>query len=277
MGIFFLSPGEYLAAILVGSAAALLIGSRQRPMKLAFNLANFLLVAVVSLTILYTFADMTGPPHIRDWIAAFVATEVSTIIAATMIATVITVSGGAPQFEKLPEMIRFGALVAFANTSLALLAVSILWLDPSLLWLLALPLVVVFLAYQAYGSEREKHERLELLYQSVADPPALARAGFRARGPARPRPGDVPGRARRGRALSAPRGGRGAADPLLARGRARGHHPGGRARRAIRSTPACARRSARSSTSPDPAAGSDIRQGDGQPAARRERADRFAC
>ena len=36
-------------------------------------------------------------------------------------------------------MIQFGGMVAFANTSLALLAVSILWLDPILLWLLALP------------------------------------------------------------------------------------------------------------------------------------------
>jgi diguanylate cyclase (GGDEF)-like protein len=75
-------------------------------------------------------------------------------------------SGGAPQFEKLPEMIQFGGLVAIANTSLALLAVSVLWLDPLLLALLVVPLLTVFLAYRAYVSEREKHERLELLYQS---------------------------------------------------------------------------------------------------------------
>ena len=29
-----------------------------------------------------------------------------------------------------------------------------------------LPLVIIFLAYRAYVSEREKHERLEMLYQS---------------------------------------------------------------------------------------------------------------
>ena len=75
-------------------------------------------------------------------------------------------SGGAPQYEKLPEMIQFGGLVAIANTSLALLAVSVLWLDPLLLALLVVPLLTVFLAYRAYVSEREKHERLELLYQS---------------------------------------------------------------------------------------------------------------
>ena len=35
-----------------------------------------------------------------------------------------------------------------------------------LLALLVVPLLTVFLAYRAYVSEREKHERLELLYQS---------------------------------------------------------------------------------------------------------------
>jgi diguanylate cyclase (GGDEF)-like protein len=166
IGFFFLSPFDYVTALLVGSAAAFLIGGRPRIEKLVFNLANFALVAVVELTVLYAISDVSGAPHFVDWMAAFAATLSATILSALTIATVITVSRGAPQFEKLPEMIQFGSMVAFANTSLALLAVSILWIDPVLLWLLVLPLVIVFLAYQAYVSEREKHERLELLYQS---------------------------------------------------------------------------------------------------------------
>jgi diguanylate cyclase (GGDEF)-like protein len=165
IGFFFLAPAEYLLAALVGSTVALVIG-RPRLVKLGFNLANFLLVAVVELTVLYAIGEMRGEPHVLDWVAAFAATLAGAVVSALTIATVITLSGGAPQFEKLPEMIQFGTMVAFANTSLALLAVSILWVDPMLLWLLALPLIIVFLAYQAYVSEREKHERLELLYQS---------------------------------------------------------------------------------------------------------------
>lgn len=166
IGFFCLAPTDYLIAVVAGSAVAFLIGGRQRIEKLLFNLANFALVAAVELTVLYTFAGMTGVPHVRDWLAAFAATLTATVLSALTIATVITISGGAPQFEKLPEMVKFGSMVAFANTSLALLAVSILWTDPALLWLLVLPLVIVYLAYQAYVSEREKHERLELLYQS---------------------------------------------------------------------------------------------------------------
>ena len=51
IGLFFLSPSEYVLAVLTGSAAAMLFASGQRPIKVAFNLANFALIAVVSYTI----------------------------------------------------------------------------------------------------------------------------------------------------------------------------------------------------------------------------------
>jgi diguanylate cyclase (GGDEF)-like protein len=166
VGLFFLGPTEYLLAVLTGSAAAMLLASGQRPIKVAFNLANFGLVAAISYAIVAALVARDGVPQIREWLAAFTATSSATIVSSLTIATVITLSGGAPQFRKLPEMIQFGLMVALANTSLALLAVAVLWLSPTMLWLLILPLVMVFLAYQAYVSEREKHERLELLYQS---------------------------------------------------------------------------------------------------------------
>jgi diguanylate cyclase (GGDEF)-like protein len=166
IGFFSVAPAEYLLAVFVGSSVALLLQSRQRLIKTAFNLANFMFVASLSLLIVRSFAGMTATPTPVDWIAAFGATLTAAVVSAVSIALVITMSGGAPQFEKLPEMIRFGSMVALANTSLALLAVAVIQRDPALLWLLVLPLVIVFLAYRAYLSEREKHERLELLYQS---------------------------------------------------------------------------------------------------------------
>jgi diguanylate cyclase (GGDEF)-like protein len=166
IGFFSLAPTEYLAAMLLGCGAALVVQPRQRLIKTAFNLANFLCVATVSLLIIHTFADVTVTPGPVEWGAAFGATLMAALISSVSIALVITLSGGAPQFEKLPEMLRFGVMVAFANTSLALLAVVIMQRDPLLLSLLAIPLGIVFVAYRSYLSEREKHERLELLYQS---------------------------------------------------------------------------------------------------------------
>jgi len=165
LGLFLLSPHDYFLAMLIGSGSAL-IYFRQGPLKFAFNLSNFAISAAITLTVFHLLASPTGAPTVEDWIAAFAATFMATVVIAVTIATAISLSGGAPQFQKLPEMIQFGALVAVANTSLALLAVSILWLDPRLLWLLLVPLATVFLAYRAYLSEREKGERLEFLYQS---------------------------------------------------------------------------------------------------------------
>lgn len=166
IGLFFLSTTDYLIALLLGSAVALIVAERQAPAKLAFNLSNYALTGAVSQAIFHRIVVVDGALLPIDWAAAFAATLAATVIGAFTTATVITISGGAPQYEKLPEMIQFGGAVAIANTSLALLAVALIQVDPITLLLLAVPLATVFVAYGAYVSEREKHERLELLYQS---------------------------------------------------------------------------------------------------------------
>ena len=162
VALFLLRPEDFLLAVLTGSFAWLVLGSRQPAVKVMFNLTNYALMAAVSLAVFYRIVPAAGIFDSWAWVAAFAAT----LVASLTIATAITISGGAPQFQKLPEMIQFGGMVCVANTSLALLVVTMLILDPSLLALLVLPVVIVFIAYRAYGSEREKHERLELLYQS---------------------------------------------------------------------------------------------------------------
>jgi diguanylate cyclase (GGDEF)-like protein len=166
VGLFFLGPLEYLLALLVGSGAALIVHSRQVPLKLAFNLSYYALAGVVSQAVFHGLARFDGAPGPGEWMATFAATLATCLLGALSIATVISLSGGAPQFQKLPEMLQFGGMGALANTSLALLGVSILWSDPMAIWLLAVPILTLFVAYRAYVSEREKGERLELLYES---------------------------------------------------------------------------------------------------------------
>jgi diguanylate cyclase (GGDEF)-like protein len=165
-GLFFVTPDEYIASVLIGSGIAMLLTSRPSLLKLAFNLSNFAVIAVLDLVIFHAIGRIDGAPGASAWIGAFAATLTASLVSVLAIATAISLSGGAPQFQKLPEMAKFGAMVALANTSLALLAVSVIWIDLAAIWLLIVPLVTMFLAYRAYVSEREKHERLELLYQS---------------------------------------------------------------------------------------------------------------
>jgi diguanylate cyclase (GGDEF)-like protein len=165
-GLFFFSPNEYLISVLLGSGLAMILTAKPSAVKFAFNLAQFAVIAIVHLVIFHAIGRFAGSPGPAEWTAAFAATLVASVVCVLAIATAISLSGGAPQFQKLPEMVKFGAMVALANTSLALLAVSVMWIDPSAIWLLVIPLATMFLAYGAYVSEREKHERLELLYES---------------------------------------------------------------------------------------------------------------
>jgi diguanylate cyclase (GGDEF)-like protein len=166
MGLFLLAPVEYLAALIIGTGAALLMDRNQVGIKRAFNLAQFILLGEIALIVFHAIATPVGIPGPREWAAGFAAAMTTSVIGAMLVATAISLSGGAPQYTKLPEMVRFSGMVALANASLALLAVTVLWVDVRSILLLAVPIAIVFVAYRAYVAEREKHERLELLYES---------------------------------------------------------------------------------------------------------------
>jgi len=128
LGLFFVTPDDYLLAVVAGSAVALLVATRQSVVKIAFNLANFAFISTVALVVFQGLGSFDGRPGTADWIAAFAAMLVACVLGAMTIATAISLSGGAPQFQKLPEMLKFGGMVALANTSLALLAISVIWI-----------------------------------------------------------------------------------------------------------------------------------------------------
>jgi diguanylate cyclase (GGDEF)-like protein len=165
IGLFFVDPHMYVLAMLCGAAAAL-VTVRQPASKMLFNLSYLVLGAALSVGLFHAIALVSALPGPLDWIAAFAATITMSSIGAVSIATVITLSGGAPQFQRLPQMLQVGALFAVTNTSLALLAVAVIWFDPLAIWLVGVPVGTMFLAYRAYLSERQKHESLELLYES---------------------------------------------------------------------------------------------------------------
>ena len=107
IGLFLLPPHEYIVAVLVGSAAAL-AWSRQSPLKFVFNLTNFGLGATAAVSIFHILATTSASPSPIDWLAAFAATLTTTVLSALTIASAISLSGGAPQYQKLPQMIQFG-------------------------------------------------------------------------------------------------------------------------------------------------------------------------
>jgi diguanylate cyclase (GGDEF)-like protein len=165
LGLFFVTPEGLVLAQLLGVGVALVLHSKQPPLKLFFNLTRSALevcVAVLAFSSIVSFGDPLGP---IGWSAAFVATLAVDLLSSCTIAIAIWLSEGRP--ESLPRLFGVGTATTFANTCLSLIAVTVLWDRPAAAWLLVVMAVVMFMAYRAYGSVRQKHESLELLYEST--------------------------------------------------------------------------------------------------------------
>ncbi|MGH9266585.1 MAG: hypothetical protein ACRD0D_00215, partial [Acidimicrobiales bacterium] len=165
LGLFYSPPAELVAALVVGSALALMVHRKQSRVRLVFNLAHLSLGAVVAVLVFHrvVITDPLGP---EGWFGAVLATVVATLIGHSAITTAVVISGGHER-EALPQVLVFGLAATLANTSLALAAVAMAWSQPRTVGLLALPTVALFLTYRAYLLERRRHEGLDFLYEST--------------------------------------------------------------------------------------------------------------
>ncbi|TMF34205.1 MAG: EAL domain-containing protein [Chloroflexi bacterium] len=166
-GIFFFSPGQFIAARLIGAGTALILSRRQRSAKLGFNLAQFLLCSVVTVGVVHLLVGVGATFGPRDWPAAFLATAAENMVGVLAVTAVISLAEGEPQHARIPRMLLMGTVVSLTNTSLALLLITVLFVEPAAALLFAVPIAAVFVAYRAYVSERQQHEGLEMLYEST--------------------------------------------------------------------------------------------------------------
>jgi diguanylate cyclase (GGDEF)-like protein len=165
-GLFFFSPAEYIVARLLGAGLALVIARKQRSVKLAFNLAQFLLCSVVTLGIVHVL-DVSGAFGPADWATAFIATSAENAVGVLAVIAAISLAEGVAQHGRIPRMFVMGSVVSLTNTSLALLVITVLKDEKIAAVLFAVPIAAVFIAYRAYVSERQQHEGLEMLYEST--------------------------------------------------------------------------------------------------------------
>ncbi len=166
-GLFFFSPAEYIVARLLGAGLALVIARKQRSVKLAFNLAQFLLCSVVTLGIVHLLDPGSNVFGERDWAIAFIATSAENAVGVLAVIAAISLAEGVAQHNRIPRMFLMGSVVSLTNTSLALLMITVLDTKALAAVLFAVPIAAVFIAYRAYISERQQHEGLEMLYEST--------------------------------------------------------------------------------------------------------------
>jgi diguanylate cyclase (GGDEF)-like protein len=165
-GLFLVSPTELLAAQLIGAAVALAVSRRQRPLKVAFSVAQFGLCTCLALIAFHGIArgETHGP---RTWAAVLVAVSLSSAVGVVLVAVATWLSQRAPSRRPLQSVSLIALLSALASGGVALAAMELLRDNAWTLVLLLVPVAACGLAFLAYTTQRRQHEHLSFLYESM--------------------------------------------------------------------------------------------------------------
>src|SRR5919197_2804040 len=167
LGFFAASPGEMLLAQLCGALIALVAIRRQRPLKVAFNLAQLGLSSCIALVVFRRVAGLGethGPAGGLGALAGAAAFSVATVMLVT---AMIAIAAGHSVRRELPHVSLLALIGSLATASLVVAAVELVTNDAWAAWLLLLPAASCALAFRAYGTQGRRHEHLEFLYQSM--------------------------------------------------------------------------------------------------------------
>jgi diguanylate cyclase (GGDEF)-like protein len=165
-GLIFCSAEALLIGCLLGSAIVMLFDRRLPPVKFVFNISQFAVHACIALLVIHALAPASDHVGQRIWVAALIATQVSGFVTVILIACAISLSEGMVKLRTVAHMLSMDLVVTLSNASLGLCGAVIASSNARALPLLAIPSLTLFAAYRAYLSERERHKRLEFLYEA---------------------------------------------------------------------------------------------------------------
>jgi diguanylate cyclase (GGDEF)-like protein len=163
--LIFTSAHGVVLGCLVGSTSMLLLDRRLPPIKLAFNVAQLALATLVTLIVVHAIAP-AGEIGPVTWFAALIAMQVGGFLTVLLIACAISLSEGLVGIRTIGRMLFMDLLVTMSNSSLGLCAAVLVATNAEALPLLVIPGATLFVAYRAYLAERERHKRLEFLYEA---------------------------------------------------------------------------------------------------------------
>lgn len=164
LGLFLSSPATLLLSELLGNTASLVLQRRQVPIKAAFNTAQLMLVAGLAVLIFRSVVDPADPLGPLGWLGAFAATTSCIAVAELAINAIVRITGGRMSRKEIFETLTFGAAGAAINTVLGLIVVIMVWHDPRVVWLAAVPPVLMYAAYRTYATQRKHHRHVESMH-----------------------------------------------------------------------------------------------------------------
>jgi diguanylate cyclase (GGDEF)-like protein len=167
LGLFFAPTVVLVMAHAVGAFLALVFHRRQKPLKLVFNLAQFVLGDRLAVHVFRALAGDTGEFSLQTMAAAGAGVLTASLVSAVLVTIVVSISEGRWIFARLASGLSFNAMTSLVATSLALTGVAVITAYPESSWLLIIPTVGLYLTNHAYARERRRHQGIEFLHDST--------------------------------------------------------------------------------------------------------------
>src|SRR5579872_99598 len=166
-GLLF-APGHDV--ILAATIARLVVIGVQRklpPIRLAFNLGAFLLWSCLAVLVFHAVTGQVRSVDPAAWIAAALAAAAASVVTALLISTAVSLSVVVLHLRQIVVTVWTDLAAALATTSVGLCAARLVTSGWTAAVLMAVPAVAMFVTFRAYVTERQRHERLEFLYEAA--------------------------------------------------------------------------------------------------------------
>jgi len=168
LGLFFLTPGGLLLAQLTGASVALVACRRQRPLKAAFNLAQFALSSSLAVLIFHAVVGASSATGPAGWLSALLGVGAASVAGVALVSFAISIAEQRSTLGQLPKMTLIALIGSLATASLAVAGVELLRANAWSVLLLLGPGAGCALAFRAYAAQRRQHQHLEFLYESIS-------------------------------------------------------------------------------------------------------------
>ena len=159
LGLFFVRPDLLIVGRLLGSVLAF-VWKRKSLQKALFNCALFMLETSAAVAVWNFVVGSAEPLSPVGWLATGLAVLCTGVISSTLVSGAIVIASGELP-RSLEEVFSLGHLGDLANAAFALVGVYILSTDWRAVWLLAVVVVVLAVAYRSYEGARTRSESLE--------------------------------------------------------------------------------------------------------------------
>ncbi|MFL5862693.1 MAG: putative bifunctional diguanylate cyclase/phosphodiesterase [Solirubrobacteraceae bacterium] len=165
--LVFAGGHDVILAGALGRLIVLVVHRRLPPIRLAFNFGQFLVGNCFAVLVFHAVAGSATQIDPTVWAAAALATAAASISAVLLISVAVSLSDAMLSPRQIARTLSTDLAVAAVNTSIGLCAATVVYNDWRAAILMAVPVVGMYLTFQAYVAERQRHGRLEFLYEAA--------------------------------------------------------------------------------------------------------------